>query len=117
MGDTQDACPNSHGPCPAGSRPSLPSPVRMKVQRPCPSQEAGLCLQEASRKEADLFVCLFVEEVTVCPQKPARVQGTNQSLGRGCFCFVVQIRVQLWKSPKYMALENENTAEELGYGG
>ena len=53
----------------------------------------------------------------MCPQKPAGVQGTNQSLGRGCFCFIVQIRVQLWKSPKYMAVENENTAEELGYGG
>lgn len=53
----------------------------------------------------------------MCPQKPAGVQGTNQSLGRGCFCFIVQIRVQLWKSPKYMTVENENTAEELGYGG
>lgn len=50
------------------------------------------------------------------PSKPAGVQGTNQSPRERLFCFIVQIRVQLWKSPKYMALENESIADELGYG-
>ena len=58
MGDTRDACTNSHGPCPAGSRPTLPSPVGVKVQRPCPSQEARLCLRGGELEGG--LICLFV---------------------------------------------------------
>lgn len=92
-GDTQDACPNSHGPCPAGSRPSLPPPVGVKVQRPCPSQEAGLC-PRGGEPEGGRFVCLFVclWRRSLCALKsPLESRGQTSPSGEVVFVLLCKL--------------------------
>ena len=92
MGDTRDACPNSHGPCPAGSRPTLLSPVGVKVQRPCPSQEARLCLRgvESEGGLICLFVCLWRR--SLCALKsPLESKGQASPSGEVVFVLLCKL--------------------------
>lgn len=77
---------------------------------PAPPGADALCWK-ASRKEAALFVCLWRR--SLCALKnPLDSTGQAGSLGRDCFCFIVQIRVQVLKAAD-TALGNEDAGHKF----
>lgn len=99
-----------------------PGRVGVGVQISSPRQgglacQRALCFvgRRAGRKEAALFVCLW--RTSLCAlESPLDSGGQAGSLGRDCFCFIVQIRARVLKPPKDTALGAENAGDTLTEG-